>query len=214
MNRRIPLTAAGASLAILLTACGSSAAQSAAPAASEAPSAAAATTAPSGQAVDPNAPEVSPPGDIPDNQAFVPYTPPQGGFTVKVPEGWARSEQGGTITFTDKLNRIMISSEPAASAPTVDSAKTDEVPAIEAQAQNFSLGQVTTVQRDAGEAVQITYTADGPKDEVTGKVRPNSYERYEFYSDGTEVVLTLAGPVGADNVDPWRIVTDSFGWQA
>jgi hypothetical protein len=25
-------------------------------------------------------------------------------------------------------------------------------------------------------------------------------------------VLTLTGPVGADNVDPWKIVTDSFKW--
>jgi len=30
---------------------------------------------------------------------------------------------------------------------------------------------------------------------------------------GTEVVLTLAGPKGADNVDPWRTVTDSLAWK-
>ena len=29
-----------------------------------------------------------------------------GRFTVKVPEGWARSESGGTVVFTDKLNRV------------------------------------------------------------------------------------------------------------
>jgi len=27
-------------------------------------------------------------------------------------------------------------------------------------------------------------------------------------------VLTLSGPVGADNVDPWRIVTDSLAWSS
>jgi hypothetical protein len=32
--------------------------------------------------------------------------------------------------------------------------------------------------------------------------------------DGREVVLTLSGPKGADNVDPWRIVTDSLRWSA
>ena len=41
----------------------------------------------------------------------------------------------------------------------------------------------------------------------------DAVERYEFWKAGTEVVLTLSGPQGADNVDPWRIVTDSFGWQ-
>ena len=31
---------------------------------------------------------------------------------------------------------------------------------------------------------------------------------------GKDVVLTLSGPKGADNVDPWRIVTDSLRWTA
>lgn len=35
--------------------------------------------------------ESNPAGDIPDNQAYVTYTPAQGGFTVKVPEGWAQT---------------------------------------------------------------------------------------------------------------------------
>jgi hypothetical protein len=39
-------------------------------------------------------------------------------------------------------------------------------------------------------------------------------ERYEFWRAGREVVLTLAGPVDADNVDPWRTVSDSLRWPA
>ncbi|WP_329331359.1 hypothetical protein OG866_01105 [Streptomyces sp. NBC_00663] len=53
--------------------------------------------------------ESNPPGDIPDNQAFVAYRPTGGsftGFTVKVPEGWARTGQGSTTVFTDKLNTV------------------------------------------------------------------------------------------------------------
>jgi hypothetical protein len=37
-------------------------------------------------------------------------------------------------------------------------------------------------------------------------------ERYVFFHKGKDVVLTLSGPKGADNVDPWRIVTDSLRW--
>jgi hypothetical protein len=37
-------------------------------------------------------------------------------------------------------------------------------------------------------------------------------ERYAFWRSGREVVLTLSGAKGADNVDPWRMVTDSFRW--
>ena len=33
-----------------------------------------------------------------------------------------------------------------------------------------------------------------------------------FFHSGRAVVLTLSGPKGADNVDPWRLVTDSLQW--
>src|SRR3954452_17847781 len=70
-------------------------------------------------APNPNAKEQSPPGDIPDNQAFVRYTPSGAAFSVKVPEGWARSTAGGAVTFTDKLNRISVRQATASAGPTV-----------------------------------------------------------------------------------------------
>src|SRR3954453_3097418 len=77
--------------------------------------------------VDPNTAETSPPGDIPDNQAFVAYSPPGAGYSVKVPEGWARTARGGAVTFTDKLNPVRMESSPATAAPTVASVKQDEL---------------------------------------------------------------------------------------
>jgi len=171
-----------------------------------------ASTPRSGPAVNPNATEANPPGDIPDDQVFVTFTPPSGGYTIGVPEGWARTESGGAVSFTDKLNTVRVETVPAPTPATVERARAGEVPAIQASSSHFTLGDVTTVQRKAGEAVLVTYNADGPKDQVTGKVVANAVERYEFWRDGTEVVITLSGPVGADNVDPWRTVTDSFGW--
>jgi hypothetical protein len=159
------------------------------------------------------APETNPAGDIPDNQVFIAYSPPSGGFSLKVPEGWARSEQGGVVVFTDNLNSIRMETVAAASAPTVASAQQGEVSAITAEVKNFAPGRVTSVTRKAGPAVLITYRADSSADAVTGKVRRLDVERYEFWRNGTQVILTLSGPQGADNVDPWRIVTDSFGWR-
>ena len=161
----------------------------------------------------PNAPEVNPAGDIPDNQVFVAFSPPSGGFTVKVPEGWARVEVTGAVTFTDKLNSIRIETTSAAAAPTARSAQQDELPPIMAAATNFRPGKVSLVARKAGAAVLITYGADGAADPVTGKVVHDAVERYEFWKGGREAILTLSGPQGADNVDPWRIVTDSFVWR-
>src|SRR5689334_17799842 len=68
---------------------------------------------------DPNAPEASPPGDIPDNQAFVRYAPAGASYSVKVPEGWSRSTSAAGITFTDKLNSITVRTRPAKAPLTV-----------------------------------------------------------------------------------------------
>jgi hypothetical protein len=169
------------------------------------------TAAPAG--VDPNAKEDNPPGDIPDDQVFVAYTPPSGAFTVKVPEGWARTENAGAVTFTDNLNRVRMEMVDAPSAPTVDSVRQNELPAIQAAAKRFEAGKVTMVTRKAGPAVLVTYRADADPNPVTGKVIHDDVERYEFWRNGKAAILTLSGPQGADNVDPWRIVTDSFGWK-
>lgn len=157
--------------------------------------------------------ESNPAGDIPDNQAFVAYQPPGGGFTVKVPEGWARTSQGGTTVFTDKLNRVQITASAAATAPTVDSVTNQVVPQLRGQVPKFSSAKVSQVTRHAGPAVLLTYQGDSAPDPVTGKVVRDAFERYAFYQQGREVDLTLSGPVNADNVDPWRIVSDSLTWR-
>lgn len=158
--------------------------------------------------------EVNPAGDIPDNQAFVPYTPSTGKFTVTVPEGWARTDTATGVLFTDKYNSIRVETRPATSAPTTASVRSSEVPTLSGSAANFQLGNLTTVSRKAGTAVLLTYHADTPANAVTGKVTTAAFERYIFFKAGTEVLITVGAPAGGDNVDPWRTVTDSLRWSA
>jgi hypothetical protein len=165
-------------------------------------------------APDPNAAEVSPPGDIPDNQAFVAYSPPGAGYSVRVPEGWARTSGGGAVTFTDKLNAVRIESAPATAPLTVAQARSAEVPKLRQGVKGFQLGNVTSVSRQAGNGVLITYLADAKPDPVTGKAGTDAIERYVFTHNGEAVTLTLSGPKGADNVDPWLIVTNSLRFPA
>jgi hypothetical protein len=166
----------------------------------------------SSQAADPNAQEASPPGDIPDNQAFVAYSPPGADYSVKVPEGWARSAAGGAVTFTDKLNSIRMEEGAARGGPSVAAAKHSQLPALAKQVKGFKPGSVSLVKRTSGPAVRITYLASSRPDPVTGKTRTDAVERYLFIRNGRQVVLTLSGPKGADNVDPWKLVTDSLKW--
>jgi hypothetical protein len=166
------------------------------------------------QAPNPNTKESSPAGDIPDNQAYVAFTPPGGSFSVKVPEGWARRTAGGAVAFTDKLNTIRIESRAASAPLTVQKARSGELSSLAQSVKGFKGGKVTTVSRKAGTAVRITYLASSPADPVTGKTVTDAVERYVFFHRGRAVVLTLSGPKGADNVDPWRLVTDSVRWSA
>jgi hypothetical protein len=167
-------------------------------------------TTPSG-AVDPNAPEVVEPGDIPDNQVFVPYASADGIYTVKVPEGWARTEAGGVVTFTDNYNSITLQSSSAATAPTVDTVSATGLSDV-ASDPTFTLIDVTEVTRTAGTGVLATYEIGSAPNPVTGKKALLAVERYVFFNNGTVVTMNLSGAKGADNVDPWRIVSDSLTW--
>jgi hypothetical protein len=163
-------------------------------------------------AANPEPKDSSPAGDIPDSQAFVAFAAPDASYTVEVPEGWARTDSPGGVTFTDNFNTVVIESRTGTSAPTPASARLTELAANAAVTPGVSYGDVSTVIRRAGQAIVLTYHQDSAPSPVTGKVTAQSVERYEFFCNGHTVTLTLAGPVGADNVDPWRRITDSFVW--
>ncbi|BAH55686.1 MULTISPECIES: hypothetical protein [Rhodococcus] len=167
-----------------------------------------------GQSTAPNAtaPESNPAGDIPDNQVYVPFTPAGDRFTISVPEGWSRSTAGTETVFTDKYNTVRVQAGDRAAAPTVESVISQELPGIAAGTPGYRAGTVTAVQRRAGQAVLITYQAASAPNPVTGKSVTEAVERYQFWHNGTEVVVTLSGPQGTDNVDPWRTITDSLQW--
>lgn len=157
--------------------------------------------------------EYSPAGDIPDDQVFVDYTDTSGRVTIKVPEGWAQSDTANGASFTDKLNTIQLEVFEASQQPTEATVKSDDLLQILSSMSNYSGGEVSSVDRAGTTAILATYEADGPKDDVTGKTVTDAFERYVYFQDGVEAILTLSGPTGADNVDPWRLVSDSLRWK-
>jgi len=206
--------------ALLLSACGGTTVSASGPAPTSATSTPAPTetgaSAPSSTEapVPTEAPaptESNPPGDIPDNVAFVPFTT-KSGVTVSTPEGWARTTTPSSVTFTDKLNTVVVSWEKG-SQPTVASAKSQDVKALAASTRAFHLVSVSTATLPAGPAVVITYQANSEPNSVTGKQYRLDVVRYELFHAGQRVSLTLLSPVGSDNVDPWRIVTESLSWK-
>src|SRR5689334_21665894 len=84
-----------------------------------------------GQPTNGPAAENDPAGDIPDNQAFVPYRSDGGGFELKVPEGWARSDGTDAVTLTDRLNTIQVNWQATTSPSSTERANTTDVPDLQ-----------------------------------------------------------------------------------
>ena len=172
--------------------------------ASEAPTAAATSE----QAAVP--PEKNPPGDIPDNLAFIAYTNTAGRYRFTHPEGWAERTRASTVTFTDKLNGVHVTTGTATAAPTVATAKQSDVPLLARTQAAFDLRSVSAVSEPAGAGVRIVYRRNSAPDPVTGRQYRDEVERYELVSGGREVIMELYGPVGADNVDAYRTMISSL----
>ena len=171
------------------------------------------TSAPATRAAKPAAPvpvENNPPGDIPDNLAFVKYANKGGGYSFTHPEGWARTGSGVRVRFTDKLNGVTAESLPASQAPTVASARSTDVPRLRSSVPAFELRHVDAVTLPAGHGVRIVFRRNSDSDPVTGKVYRDEVEEYVVFHAGTLVRMDLYGPVGADNVDAYRTMSQSL----
>jgi hypothetical protein len=156
--------------------------------------------------------EKNPPGDIPDSQVFVDYSSPQG-FTLKVPEGWARSDRADGASFVDKLDGVVVFVSKADSAPTVESVKATYVQEFEKAERAVKIGSVKQVSLPAGAAIRIVYTSNSePNQVVTNKQVRLENERYLYFKDGKLATLELYAPKGADNVDQWQLMSRSFRW--
>lgn len=160
----------------------------------------------------PVAVEKNPPGDIPDNQAFVTYRSSQGGYQLEAPEGWARSDAGGDVTFIDKLNGEQVTLSQAAAAPTAATARANEVAALEKSGRAVQVLNVKDMKLPGGSAVFVEYTANSAPDAVTGKQVRLENQAYLFFKDGKLATVTLWAPKGADNVDQWQRIAQSFRW--
>jgi hypothetical protein len=153
------------------------------------------------------------PGDIPDSTIYVPYQSAAGHLRIKVPEGWSRTTTATSATFTSSLNSISVAWLPMTAAPTVGSVRATAVPALKTSTSAFQLQSIHPVSLTGGPAVELVYRVNSAANPVTGRRYRLVVERFQLYHHGQGAVLSLSSAVGADNVDPWRIVSQSFRWR-
>ena len=225
---RIVAEAVFAIAATTLAACGGAGGRSAgAPSPSGSLAGPPSTTSPRVPREQPLPVESNPPGDIPDSTVFVPFRVDGGRIALRVPEGWARTASGSSVTFSDKLNSVSVSWFTVSAPPTVSAARSRDVPELQRTERAFQLVRIVgcasscaipygagsiDVRLPAGRAVVISYRSNSPPNSVTGKQYRLENLRFEFYKGGEEAVLTLSGPVGSDNVDAWRLIAESLRW--
>jgi hypothetical protein len=150
-------------------------------------------------------------GDIPDNQTFLTYGNPSAGYSVKYPEGWAQRGSGGDVTFQDKNNLIHITIA-RSGAPTPASAAA-QLAREKKGNTTLANGKPQTVSLGSGPAVKITYSTQSAPNPVTGKRVTLLVDRYEIGRAGKVATLDLGTPKGVDNVDAYRMISQSFKWQ-
>ena len=160
----------------------------------------------------PVAKEKNPPGDIPDDQVFVTFASPLG-FSVKVPEGWGRTDAADGVTFADKYGMVVVTVKPASAAMTLASVRANEVAELEKTGHAVKVSAVTEVKLPSGPAIRIVYASNSEPNAVTGKQVRLENERFLIAHGDKLAALTFAAPAGADNADQWTLMSQSFGWK-
>jgi hypothetical protein len=162
------------------------------------------------------APEVNPPGDIPDSQAFVKFANTTGGYALQVPEGWSQRaappEYSSDVTFTHNYDGVSVHVAPGSAPPTAASVQAKEVKRIEANVRAVTVTGVSEVNLPGGKAVLVRYTSNSDPTAVTNKQVRLENVTYIFYKAGKEAMFTMWAPLGADNADQWNLMAESFRW--
>jgi hypothetical protein len=211
----ILLAAALVAVTAVLAGCGSSGSSSSTAASTPPPSTTATTAASScgsSSASSANASEAASTaaGDIPDNQQFLTFKNRSGGYSISYPEGWARSGSGNSVLFQDKGNTITTKVAPGPQ-PTPASV-TAELKQEAASDPCLSPGTPQVVTVGPNQVVKVTYMTQGQKSPVTGQRPKISVDRYVYFKGGKVATVDLATPVGVDNVDAYRMISESFRW--
>lgn len=149
-------------------------------------------------------------GDIPDNQAFLTYRNPGGGYSIKVPEGWARTGSGKRVTFRDKSNVVRI--EVAAGSTATPAAAKAELARTARRTPSLRSEPPTATTAGGKPVVKVVYSTASAPSPVTGKRVTLVVDRYYVPGVGKHAVVDLGTPQGVDNVDAYRLMIESFRW--
>ena len=150
-------------------------------------------------------------GDIPDNQVFLTFDNAKAGYSIKYPEGWAQQGDGDHVTFRDKDNVVRIDVVPGgkvSNAGVVADARAAQAAAARAHVPDADGGDAERLAGGQGRLHDAERAEPGHGQAREAHRRPVRRPRA-----GKHAVIDLGTPEGVDNVDAYRLMSESFRWR-
>jgi hypothetical protein len=94
----------------------------------------------------------------------------------------------------------------------VASAKTQQAFELVKTGRAVTIKAIKNVTLPTGPAVLIDFESNSEPNQVTNKQLRLESNRYLMFRNGKLATLDLSAPKGADNVDQWKLIAQSFHW--
>jgi hypothetical protein len=151
-------------------------------------------------------------GDIPDSQAFIKYASPSERYNLLVPEGWGMTGAGTNMKFADKYNGVRVQIVNFNGSLSIEKVKADLVPILNKDNRAVTIVDIANLTRKGGDSIMVNFESNSDINPVTNKQIRLEDKAYFFYDKGRVAILTVWAPYGADNVDQWNLISNSFRW--
>jgi len=150
-------------------------------------------------------------GDIPDTATYLRFH--TRAYSVEYVEGWVRrSLSSGGLRVSDIDSYEMVTMQARPSQPLVKYVRGPGTLRSSKEYRHFVKKAVTPISLPAGASMRLSFRALSQPDPVTGKQVTLAIDRYYISGKHHLAVVTLATPVGVDNVDAFRRIARSFTW--
>ncbi len=196
---------------LLLAGCGGGGSGSSTREVTARPSPSTATKPPAPESGVPSEAQSAATGDIPDNQVFLTYDSRAAGYAIRYPEGWTRKGSTSDVTFQDRANviHVLISK----GAPPTPAEAEAGLAKLKRSDPSVNGGAARALTIGGAPVIKLTYTRLSAPDPVTGKRLPLTIDRYEYAHGGKVAIVDLGTPKGVDNVDAYRMISETFRWR-
>lgn len=150
-------------------------------------------------------------GDIPDTATYLRFKGRV--YSIEYVEGWVQarlSKDGVRMSDIDSYERVTLGTR-----PTQHLAAFVNGPGLAATKREYHRVvkvSLHPIKLSAGSAMLLVFKSRSAPDPVTGKQVTLVIDRYFVEGRSKLAEITLATPVGVDNVDAFRRISHSFSW--